>query len=341
MTTKKETNTKRPTKDEQFRKMAVFAAEIREKRPWEHAGYPGPFVCHRDENSPTYIYTLGNGDDGYGITIFFTSRDYNHSGIEYDDPKADLRKDIELAFFCVVFSDWEELPKGEQETFERLSLRFPKGCWPHFVSKRRGCMPALLAPDEFERMAECLWHFREQVNAMRENGDLFRFKRGEMALRYYDAETQEWKHSLVRGGVVAEEWRVPLWNADEPAIQSLKQIPFSADVSELEVDFGWLYPEDPDRLVDGYEFGMLVAVSDRKTKEVLLRYGCAQEDFDMRMIDVVSEAILKYGKPRTIYVSRIESANILESFARAVNIELERVDSLQSATAAVYSCRAV
>ena len=143
------------------------------------------------------------------------------------------------------------------------------------------------------------------------------------------------------GGVVADEWRVPLWNADEPAIQSLKQIPFSADVSELEVDFGWLCPQGADRFVDGYEFGMLVAVTNRKTKEVLLRYGCAQEDFDMCMVNAVSEVIEKCGKPRKIYICRVESSSILLSFAREMNIELERVESLQSATAAVYSCRAV
>ncbi len=340
MTTKNEFNHKHSTKDEQFRKMAVLANEIREKRPWEHAGCPGPFVCHRDESSPAYIYTLTN-DDGYGITVFFTSRDYNRSGIECDDPKAELRKDIELAFFCVAFSDWEELQEGERETFERLSLQFPEGCWPHFVSKRRGFMPASLTPDEFERMAECLWHFSAQLDAMRENGDLFRFKRGEMARRYYDAETQEWKHALFRGEVVAGEWRVPLWNMDEPEFQRLKQIPFSADVPELEVDFGWLCPQGTDCFVDGYEFGMLVAVTNRKTKEVLLRYGCAQEDFDMCMADAVSEVIEKCGKPRKIYICRVESSSILWSFAREVNIELECVESLQSATAAVYSCGAV
>ena len=191
MTTKKGFNNKRPTEDEQLRKMAVRAAEIYEKRPWEHAGCPGPFVCHRGESSPAYIYTLMADDNGCGVMIFSTSRDYNCGRTKYDDPKADVRNDIEIAYDGVVFSDWEKLSEKEQKAFDRLSLRFPEGGWPHFVSKRRGCMPAPLAPEKFEGMTECLWHFCEQLDAMHENGDLFRFQRGEIALRDYDDETQE------------------------------------------------------------------------------------------------------------------------------------------------------
>lgn len=341
MTTKNEFNHKRPTVDEQLYKMAVLAAEIYEKRPWDNAGCAGPFVCRRDESSPAYIYTLMAGDHDCGVMIFSTSRDYNRGRTKYDDPNADLRRDIEIAYDCVVFSDWEKLPEKEQKAFERLSLRFPEGGWPHFVSKRRGRMPAPMAPDKFERMAECLRHFSEQLDAMHENGDLFRFQRGEMALRSYDAETKEWKNSLFHGEVVAAENRVLLWDEDEPEIQRLKQIPFSADVPELEVDFGWLCPQETDRLVSGYEFGMLVVVANRKTKEVLLRYGCAQDDFDMCMVDAVSDVITKCGKPRTIYISRIESANILGSYVRAMDIQLEWVDSLQSAAAALHRCGAV
>ena len=83
----------------------------------------GPVCMPSRRKFAAYIYALTN-DDGYGITVFFTSRDYNRSGIEYDDPKAELRKDIELAFFCVAFSDWKNCRKGNGRLLSAFLFSF-------------------------------------------------------------------------------------------------------------------------------------------------------------------------------------------------------------------------
>ncbi len=329
---------RQPTAEEQFRKMAVLAAGICENRPWEHAGCPGPFVCYYDDGMETYIYILITDDAGNrGFRIYHTRRDYARSCTPYDTREKNLRKDIETVYDAVFFCDWENLPEEEQNTFERLSLRFPDGCWPRFVSKRCGCLTVVpLGSDEYETMEDCLQHFKAQLDAMRESGELARFKQGEVAQRCYDAEAKAWKHSFARTVKMLMRREPLMIEPNALVVQELKKAPYSEDIPEMEMDFGWLIPEHLDSLADGYEFEMLVVLADRESKEVLLEYACDPEAFDVCVVEAIKDVVSEHGKPRTIYVSRDYSADSLCDLARWGNIRLAQVNSVPGAASGLH-----
>ena len=89
-------------------------------------------------------------------------------------------------------------------------------------------------------MEECLWHFREQLDDMCENGDLLEFEPDDIALRYYDAGTQEWKNVITPVEMMEDPGHPLVVYADAPILQSLKQLHVSQNVPELEVDYGWI-----------------------------------------------------------------------------------------------------
>lgn len=121
------------------------------------------------------ILTVGvaeNDAGNRGFRIYHTRRDYARSCTLYDMREENIRKDIETVYDA-VFLRWGKPPEEEQKTFERLSLRFPDGCWPRLVSKRCGCLTSVpFGSDEYETMEDCLQHFKAQLDAMRESGEL-------------------------------------------------------------------------------------------------------------------------------------------------------------------------
>ena len=340
MTTKNEFNHKRPTADEQRREMAVLAAAIYTLNPWENASRTGPFVRVKEDYSQIFICNLVTDENGdCGFLIFPAPRDYTRCCVEHDDIKERVRNYIDMRYYGVFFSVWENLPERERKAYEHLSIRFSDGCWPRFVHKRRGCEIAPLTSNEFETVEECLWHFREQLECMYENGDLFELEPGDIALRSYDTEMQEWKN-VVTATEMAEDPGHPLMiYPDTPILQSLKQVAVSQKVPELEVDYGWIFPEGEPN--SGYEFEIYIAVANRKTNEVLTEYRCCQEDFEECMLTAVSDTMFKHGKPKVIYISRDESADILGDLSRQLNIKLKQVDVPLKVTKYLYHHRAV
>ena len=326
-------NNKNSMKDKQLCKMAALAAEIYEKQPWEHAGCPGPFVCYYDNGMQMYIYSLVTDDAGNrGFRIYYTRRDYLRSRATFDTQAENLRNDIEMVYDEVFFVEWENLSEEEQKAYERFSLRFSDGCWPHFVSKHCGYLTAVpLESDEYETMEDCMQHFSSQLDAMRKSGELAKFEQGKVAQRYYDKEAKEWKHSFAQTVKMLVRRELMVIDPNAPVVQLLKKAPYSEDVPEMEMDFGWLIPENLESLPDGYEFEMLVVLADRETKEVLLDYGCEREAFDICVIEIIKDAIFKYGKPRTIYLTRNDSADVLRDIARRGNIQLVQTDSVPGA----------
>ena len=332
---------KRPTADEQRREMSVLAAAIHELNPWDHANCSGPFVCVREDYSQMFICNLVIDADGdRGFLIFTAPRDYKRCCVKHDSAREHMRNYIDMSYYGVFFSDWEKLPEVERKAYERLSIRFDDGCWPRFVRKRRGYTVAPLTSNGFETMEECLWHFREQLDDMCENGDLLEFEPDDIALRYYDAGTQEWKNVITPVEMMEDPGHPLVVYADAPILQSLKQLHVSKNVPELEVDYGWILPffkEPP----SGYEYEMQIVVVNRKTKEVLTEYRCAQTDFEQCMLTAVSDTMFKYGKPRKIYISRDECADVLGDLAGKLGIQLKQVDFLPGATNYLFCCKAV
>lgn len=339
MTMKSEGNNKRPTADEQRREMAVLAAAIHELDPWNNASSTEPFVSVNEDCSQMFICRFVIDSDGdRGFLMLPAPRDYARCA-KCDDAREKMRNYIEMRYYGVFFSEWEKLPEREQKAYERLSIRFSDGCWPRFIHKRYGCMEAPVTSNEFETMEECLWHLREQLEAMYDNGDLFNFKPGDIALRHYDTEAREWKNILTPVEMWEDPGRPLMIYASVPILQSLKQVPVSKKVLELEVDYGWIVPGELP--ASGYEFEMQVVVADRRTREVLTGYRCFQKDFTECMLTSVSDAIFKYGKPKAIYIARDESADLLGDLACKLGIQLKRAKSLPGATNYLYSCRAV
>ena len=59
------------------------------------------------------------------------------------------------------------------------------------------------------------------------------------------------------------------------------------------------------------------------------------------MLTAVSDTMFKYGKPKVIYISRDESADILGDLSRQLNIKLKQVAVPLKVTKYLYHHRAV
>ena len=156
------------------------------------------------------------------------------------------------------------------------------------------------------------------------------------AQRCYDAEAKVWKHSFARTVKMLVQREPMMIEPDAPVVQELKKAPYSEDIPEMEMDFGWLIPEHLDSLADGYEFEMLVVLADRESKKVLLEYACDPEAFDVCVVEAIKDVVSEHGKPRTIYVSRDYSADSLCDLARWGNIRLAQVNSVPGAASGLH-----
>ena len=88
---------------------------------------------------------------------------------------------------------------------------------------------------------------------------------------------RRWKRLLTREQKILVQRYPMTMKPDYLVAQCMETTPFFKRIPDMEMDFGWLIPKNPDSLGSGHKFKRMAVVANRKTKKVLLCYGCNRE----------------------------------------------------------------
>ena len=316
--------------------------------PWTAAGPDTPFVYIPDGYDQMIFFSCvqDKEDASFGVIVYPSPQEYLAATQERATGREEMRSYIESDVYTVSYTPCrEDVPEDMLKVYRRLGLDFTGDLWPWAIHKRRGYLGAVPEGDDLAFLLDCMGNFHMQVKALCQGALRGKLKEGDMVLRFRLEDGREpWKNTILPFA----ELKLPpaprnpvIMRESSEKLKELRGLPIAEQVQQMEFDFSWLAEPVQDKPSAEPFFPIVAVVTDRKSGEPLAIRSGQPEDLLDCAFDAWQEALRKCGVPKTLYISRDESLDLFDDFAKKLGVKCKQVKHLPAATKVLRNCGAV
>ena len=306
--------------------------EVVKLKPWHYVQSSDTFAYLPQNGSQEVIfYNCVHQDGVLGIVIYPSENAFYNVLRGEQSGKEERRQLIELESYTIYLGDKEQVPASMQKVFEKVGVEFGDGMWPWIACKHRGYMTSTPSQRDVAFLTDCMRHFVQQLKALILYHLNVEFDKGEMLMHLFNEKKGVWESSAVPFLPPQETYPLVIMRESNPQMKTLRACPPSTTAQRMELEFGW--KPDPVQDEEGTTpyFPIVVAVANRITGEPIAAYNCRPEDLNNCAYTLWAEAIENCGMPETLYVSKLETAQMFEDFAKKLGVKLKQVKRLSAA----------
>ena len=230
---------------------------------------------------------------------------------------------------CMIcnFVEREKVLPGNKQIIKELDLKF-RGTWITFENYEKGYEPSPLNIEQVKIMTKVLENFYIMFKSYIENQIEVNFDMGETLARNYDKKNKVHIDYISRLVIPPKEYGVI--GIDGVFEESMKKLP--QNDMELELEFLSYIPYriKANKEKDGrYYYPRMRFLVDRKSHYVIAndlidkRIYKSEYEYVVETLEKLISFIIKYGKPKVIYVRDKETKFYLKDFEKKSKIKIK------------------
>jgi len=309
---------------EQWKDLYEVARNIRLIAPWNTLNEMNLItIMLPGREEPVYCSVIGQGGECYGVGVYpgyESVNDFYRLADAGDDEMCFLAGFEQNCMMC-YFGDREELSNKEREILKSLNIRFRgRNEWIYFRAIEPGYFPWTIDSEQADLLISTLQNFAMACTYLLNNKLTVDFDGGETLLRYYSPEKELWLNQAVKMPpipVITQR----LIADDETLLAKLKRKKRSG--VRLEFEATYLPVPIQENKNDKPYLARVLLLMDKGSGLVLGQHMAGKDDqIEMDILDMLTQYILKSGRPASINVRDDHTGRYIEDFCQKIDVEM-------------------
>lgn len=308
----------------QWKELYNVAIKIKSLKPWEYLWDMDIItIMLPDVEEPFYCSVLGRNGECFGIGTyagFDAMNDFYKIVYNRDIPQEQMIR-YQNNMMC-YFGSRDELTKNELQLIKDLGLKFRgKNNWIYFQCFETRYYPYMLDDNKVIQLTEVFEQLFMALSAYINKGLKVDFEQGNTLLRRYDEKQKLWLCNESPMLLPEGEYPIPVLQ-DELLITRLNNQ--KSNMRSIEIDTAYLNSIIKDEKYDKPIIPIVFMIADCESGMVIDQKMLSPEDDDVQefMIALINY-IMRYGKPKTIFVRDEYGESILTDICEKININLK------------------
>lgn len=298
-------------------------------KPWDKLRPEYLFLyLPEDQDTPAICHLISN-PDAIGLMIHPDPTSYFAGQHVSSSPNDAKRAFIESNVFAMHLCHRSELPAAVCSLLQRLHLysEDEDALVPYFLYKEFGYTTTLPQEEHLFYLFDCLSSLFMMLSHLLEQKLPVDFENGEIMLRFYNQDLQQWLNFAVPKDKVLNPDSFRLAVQESEHLAHLRRCPPAPDGLRIEFDFAWA-PEPVEKEGQPSHYPLFLLFTDRVNKTFLGGCHGQADELVNGAFNYLSDLIEQHGRPEALYVCRDTSLCLIYDFASKLGIPVKRVKRL-------------
>ncbi|MCL1917398.1 MAG: hypothetical protein FWG14_03630 [Peptococcaceae bacterium] len=311
-----------PTK-EQWTRLFAAANAIKRLAPWKVLWDSDLIaIMLPGHEEPVYCSVMGRNGECYAIGVYpgkESLQGYFRLASCEDDPF--MTPGFEQDCLMCYFGDREEVSSEDRKVYKELDLKFRgRNAWIYFREMKPGYVPWYLNAEQVDLLSPALEQVVAACESVLAKEIEVDFDGGEMLLRSYSPEKEEWINAAVPAEFLFTISRTMFYD-DNSLIARMKT--HKQSKRRLEVGFFYMPASIQEKKGDRPYMPRLVLLADKETSFVLDQQMLGMDEgLDDAIMEMIIGYIEKFGRPLGIYVRDDFTGCYISDFCCKLKIEM-------------------